>query len=77
MTGLGDVSVRWLEAVGIKSPQQLKRIGAVKAYRRIRDAGFKPTLNLLWALHGAINDLHWTLISPNEREELKKALDSK
>jgi hypothetical protein len=38
---------------------------------RVHDAGHNPSLNLLWALQGAINRVLWTMVPPKQREALR------
>ena len=41
----------------------MEKIGSIEAYRIIRLHGFNASLNLLYALEGAIRDLHWTALT--------------
>ena len=66
---IGPVTSKWLTSIGIRTVADLKRIGAVEAYRQVRLRQPRATLNLLWALAAAIqgiapNDL--TLVAKNE-----------
>ena len=72
LLNLGKVSRGWLDAVGIRSRAELERVGAVEAFRRIEAAGFRPSVNLLYALHAALLDLHWTILPPKVREDLRR-----
>jgi hypothetical protein len=45
-------------------------VGALAAYVRVKRAGFRPSLNLLYALEGAILDCHWQDIPEARRAEL-------
>lgn len=74
MRNLGPTSSAWLEAIGIKTRDDLEAMGAVEAYLRVKDAGFKPSLNLLWALQGAILDIPWSEIPPAMKEDLRRRL---
>jgi predicted MFS family arabinose efflux permease len=38
-------------------------LGAVAAYARVRNSGAKPSLNLLWALEGALTGLPWQQVA--------------
>lgn len=75
LINLGPVSGTWLRAVGIATDTDLKRTGAVKAYQKVRDAGYKPSRNLLYALIGAIHDIHWTKVSRAMKEAAVQKLD--
>ncbi len=67
---VGPKSAAWLRQVGIRTHEELRALGSVEAYRRVKIAGFKPTLNLLYAMAGAEDDCHWTALG----EERKAAL---
>lgn len=67
---VGPKSAAWLRQVGIRTPEDLARIGAVEAFLKVKRAGFRPSLNLLYSMAGALADCHWAEL-PDER---KKAL---
>ena len=52
MRNLGPASERMLVTAGVRTPQELARIGAAEAFRRVRDTGQHASRNLLWALEG-------------------------
>ncbi|MBU6376953.1 MAG: TfoX/Sxy family DNA transformation protein [Gammaproteobacteria bacterium] len=54
LRNLGPQSERQLAAIGIHSAEELRRIGAVEAFLALRRAGSGRSLNLLWALVGAL-----------------------
>lgn len=41
LKNLGKTSAQWLHAVGIHSASDLRRLGAVDAYRAVRTRGFR------------------------------------
>ena len=66
---------RMLKKAGIESVEQLEQKGALSAYKAIRDShSAKVSIELLWALEGAINGTHWSVVPQSRREELKNAL---
>lgn len=66
---------RMLKKAGIKSVEQLEEKGALNAYKAIRDShSAKVSIELLWALEGAINGTHWSVVPQSRREELENAL---
>ncbi|GAB4577572.1 MAG: TfoX/Sxy family protein [Anaerolineales bacterium] len=75
LPNIGPKSAQWLEAVGIKTLDDLEELGAVEAYRRVK-AAFpeRVSLNMLWGLQGALLDLPWNELSPEMKEKLKKQL---
>ena len=56
--------------VGLRSRGGLVAIGAVGAVVKVKRAGFKPSLNLLYSLEGALLDCHWQELSEPQREAL-------
>ena len=54
LANIGPVSRRMLAAAGITSVETLQRLGSVEAYRRVRAHDPRASLNLLWALEGAL-----------------------
>lgn len=74
MRNLGPKSTLWLQKAGIANLEDLKAIGALEAYLRIRSMGENASLNLLWALEGACLDLDWREIPAERKLELKRQL---
>ena len=72
---VGPKSAAWLRQIGIRTEEDLRKIGAVEAYRRVKLAGFKPTLNLLYSMAGAEDDCHWTQLSEDRKASLVLAAD--
>jgi hypothetical protein len=68
---VGPKSAAWLRQIGIRTEEDLRKFGAVEAYRRVKLAGFKPTLNLLYSMAGAEDDCHWTDLD-EERKAAKR-----
>lgn len=76
MRNLGKVSLTWLRQIDITNLDQLKEIGAAEAFLRIKATGTEPSLNLLWALQGAIEDKNWLELDQTTKERLKKLVGS-
>ena len=70
LRNIGPKSMAWLRQTGVRSLDDLKAVGALSAFVRVKRAGFKPSLNLLYALEGAILDCHWQEIPDDVREQL-------
>lgn len=75
MRNIGPKSAAWLRQVGLRSFEDLQRVGSVEAFAKIKRAGFKPSLNLLYALEGALLDCHWQQLPEVRRGELLQAWD--
>lgn len=52
LKNLGKTSAQWLHAVGIHSASDLRRHGAVSAYRAVKARGFRASKVLLYAIEG-------------------------
>ncbi|MCE1190767.1 MAG: TfoX/Sxy family protein [Acidovorax sp.] len=75
LPNLGPASERMLHAAGIRTPGDLRALGAVPAFLAVRRAGRKPSLNLLWALEGALSGRDWKAVAQHERTALLMQLD--
>jgi DNA transformation protein and related proteins len=75
LRNIGPKSAAWLRQTGIRTQADLEAVGALAAYVRVKRAGFKPSLNLLYALEGAILGCHWQEIPEQRRSELVLAAD--
>lgn len=64
---VGPKSAAWLRQVGVRTQEDLVRLGPVEAFMKVKRAGFRPSLNLLYALAGAIENCHWADL-PDERK---------
>jgi DNA transformation protein len=72
---LGPKSEAMLRAAGICDLEQLKALGAVAAYARVKATSANASLNLLWALEGAVSGLHWRVVAREHRTSLLLALE--
>ncbi|HSC83486.1 MAG TPA: TfoX/Sxy family protein [Pseudomonas sp.] len=70
LKNLGKTSAQWLHAVGIHNASDLRRLGAVDAYRAVRARGFRASKVLLYAIEGALLDVHWNQLPPPRKAEL-------
>jgi DNA transformation protein len=75
LRNLGPASARMLAAAGVHTAEQLHASGAVAAFLAVQDAGLKPSLNLLWALEGALTQRDWKEVARQERTPLLLQLD--
>jgi DNA transformation protein len=70
LRNIGPKSAAWLRQVGLRSAEDLAAAGAAAAFVKVRRAGFKPSLNLLYSLEGALLDCHWQDVPAARREQL-------
>ena len=76
LRNIGPKSAAWLRQVGLRTRDDLEAIGAVESFMRVKRAGFKPSLNLLYALEGALLDCHWQQVPEERRSELVLATEA-
>ena len=73
---MGPKSRVWLHEIGINTLEDLKTIGAVEAYRRLKIAfPTEITLNMLWGLQAAILNVSWKMLTPEMKAELKEKVE--
>jgi hypothetical protein len=70
MLNIGPKSAAWLRQVGVRTLDDLQRLGAVGTFWKVKKAGFRPSLNLLYALAGAEQGRHWATLSVDEKNAL-------
>ncbi|MBN8481558.1 MAG: TfoX/Sxy family protein [Xanthomonadales bacterium] len=73
---VGPKSAAWLRQVGVRTHEDLVRVGVVEAFLKVKRAGFRPSLNLLYAMAGAIDDCHWTDLPEDRRAALVADLEA-
>ncbi len=72
LRNIGPKSATLLRAAGIDSLENLREIGAVNAYRRLKFVDPRTvSLNMLWALQGALTGRDWRDIPAVEKVRLR------
>jgi DNA transformation protein len=64
-----------LARAGIDTPVQLRELGAVEAFIRVKLSGQSPSLNLLWAMWGAIHDRPWNEVPDDVKAQMLREID--
>ena len=75
LKNIGPKSAAWLNQAGINTLSDLEIVGPAEAYRRVEALGYRPSLNLLYAMHAAILDINWTELPPEMRQSLRQQLE--
>ena len=75
LSNLGPKSRDALARVGITSLAQLRKHGSIAAYSLARSKTASVSLNLLWALEGALTGVHWRVVAREHRASLLLALE--
>lgn len=76
LSNLGPVSRGWLAAIGIHNRQDLEQAGIESSWLLLRQHGYRVSLNLLYALAGALDDCDWRRLPPERREKLQDFMRS-
>lgn len=75
LPNLGPKSQQMLARAGIHTLADLKALGAVAAYVQTKRSAGRVSLNLLWALEGALTGVHWQEVARDHRTSLLLALE--
>lgn len=75
LKGLGPKSYEMLQRVGIETVEDFHAEDPFELYRRMIEAGVPANLNLLYAMIGAQEDLHWQEIKKDRKTEILFRLD--
>ncbi|MGH8253827.1 MAG: TfoX/Sxy family protein [Steroidobacteraceae bacterium] len=80
LRNLGVKSEQMLTGIGVYTADELRRQGAVRCFAELKRAGMVPSLNMLWALAGALDPwpegTHWREVARGEaRLSLLLAVD--
>lgn len=75
LPNLGPKSQAMLAAVQVKTVTQLRTLGAVAAFAKVKRHDARASLNLLWALEGALTGLPWQTVAREHRTSLLLALE--
>ena len=75
LLNLGPPSSKWLTAVGIRNRADLESVGAINAYNLCKAHGYNVSLNLLWAMQGALMDIPSTRLPADVKQPLRQRLE--
>ena len=71
LPNIGKVLEAQLERVGIRSAEELRRVGSQEAWLRILAIDDSACINRLMALEGAARGVRWHSLPPETKAELK------
>src|SRR5438552_1208939 len=73
--GIGPVTEKRLNEIGVGSLAALRKLGAAGTYRRLKfQFGKAVTLNALYGLEAVIRGCHWLDLPPDRKQELKRTV---
>ncbi len=71
LKNLGPRSVEWLESIGIRTRDDLEKIGSIEIHRRLKAAGIPASLNLVYAIEASLLDLDWRELPAELKAQLR------
>lgn len=75
MRNLGPATARMLAEVDIRCEDDLRRVGAVDAYRRLEFRfGRRVTIIALYAMEAALHGCDWRALDPETRAHLRRQI---
>ena len=74
LKNLGPKSEQWLNSIGVFTLDDLKHMGAVDCCCILKAQGYPVSLNLAYAIEGAIHNIHWAKLPDNIKQQLRQAL---
>jgi DNA transformation protein and related proteins len=78
LKNIGAKTTAWLYAIGIETEDDIRALGSVEVYRRLK-ARFpdRVSLNALWGLEAMLLGIKWRDLTADMKEELMRELESK
>lgn len=75
LKNLGMASVNILQAIGVNTYEDLAEMGPVNAYCKIKNRGIHVSKVMLYALQGALMDIHWNDLPVELKAQLVEQVD--
>ena len=70
LKNIGRTSALWLKTIGVHSIDDLAALGPAEAFKRIDDRGIRTSKVLLYALQGALMNVHWNDVPESIKQQL-------
>ena len=77
LKNLGAASVNILHAIGVNNYDDLKNIGSVEAYAKIKTRGIHVSKVMLYALEGALLNVQWNELDESLKTNLVQQADER
>jgi DNA transformation protein len=75
LKNIGPKTEKWLNEFEIYTLEDLENYSPVTLYQILRSNGYDVNMIFVYALQGAIMDLHWNELPKDIRDQLKQELD--
>ncbi len=76
LRNLGPKSKTMLADIGVTTRTQLAELGSIGAYHLLRAQGYPVSLNLVYAIEGALMDMDWRDLPDELRQRLREQIAS-
>lgn len=74
LKNLGPKSETMLNAIGVYTLVDLQDMGAIDSCKTLKAHGYNTSLNMAYAIEGALTDTHWTKLPNHIKQNLKESL---
>lgn len=71
LKNIGYKTAEWLREIDIQTLDDLEKAGIPQVYAQLKEKGHPVSVNLAYALQGAILNIHWAGVPSELREELR------
>ena len=68
---MGHLHAKRLASIGITTEHDLRTLGAVQTYLRLKKNQPRTPVAMLYVLHAALLDIHWLMMDEQERAALR------
>ena len=74
LQNIGKTLAQKLRSIGVNTPDDLKKMGPVKAYKKLQAKVPQrlPVCYNLYSLEGALRGIHWNELTKKEKNQLQK-----
>jgi DNA transformation protein len=76
LRNLGPKSEEMLARIRVRTPAELARRGALATFIALKQSDASISLNMLWALEGALSDRDWREVARDDKLRLLTELEA-
>lgn len=76
LKNIGEVSEKMLNSIDVFTKEDIDDLGPVTIYFILKSRGFDVSMNMVYALQGAIMDLHWNELPKDVKNDLIQQVET-
>ncbi len=76
LKNIGEVSEKMLNSIDVFTREDIEDLGPVTIYFILKSRGFDVSMNMVYALQGAIMNLHWNELPSNVKNILVEQVET-